>query len=326
MRSSVRVLIVAMAMVAVAIAFTATSALANHVQCGDVITQDTTLDSDLIDCPGDGIVIGADSVKLDLNGHTIDGVGTSGLHGARGVVGTSTADCPVGCSRGVTIEDGTIRQFFLGIELNSLSTLGDPPATIRHLTISDTGLAMEAFLANMRIQRNSMDSTMWVGASPETVIERNHVSNGGIGIADGSGARVERNSVTGGLFGIRVSDSADNLLIRNELSAAGVGIDASRSAYRTRVERNYVHDNVGDGIRVDCCESQVVDNVATRNGDDGIDVSFGSDEFGPNVVARNTADHNGDLGIVAAPGVIDGGGNRARNNGNVAQCLGVRCK
>ena len=30
-----------------------------HVQCGDVITQDTTLDSDLIDCPGDGIVIGA---------------------------------------------------------------------------------------------------------------------------------------------------------------------------------------------------------------------------------------------------------------------------
>ncbi len=30
-------------------------ALANHVQCGDVITQDTRLDSDLVDCPGDGI-------------------------------------------------------------------------------------------------------------------------------------------------------------------------------------------------------------------------------------------------------------------------------
>jgi dipeptidyl aminopeptidase/acylaminoacyl peptidase len=50
-------------------------AVANHVQCGDVITQDTTLDSDLIDCPGDGLVIGADNITLDLNGHTIDGTG-----------------------------------------------------------------------------------------------------------------------------------------------------------------------------------------------------------------------------------------------------------
>jgi hypothetical protein len=41
-------------------------ALGNHVRCGDVITQDTTLDSDLIDCPGDGIVIGASDITLDL--------------------------------------------------------------------------------------------------------------------------------------------------------------------------------------------------------------------------------------------------------------------
>src|SRR4051794_40004914 len=48
------------------------------VQCGDVITQDTKLDSDLTNCPGDGIVIGADDIELDLNGHTIDGVQTRG--------------------------------------------------------------------------------------------------------------------------------------------------------------------------------------------------------------------------------------------------------
>ena len=42
--------------------------------CGDVITQDTTLDSDLIDCPGDGVVIGASGITLDLAGHTIDGL------------------------------------------------------------------------------------------------------------------------------------------------------------------------------------------------------------------------------------------------------------
>ena len=48
-------------------------ALGSHIQCGDVIAQDTTLDSDLIDCPGNGIVIGSPDITVDLNGHTIDG-------------------------------------------------------------------------------------------------------------------------------------------------------------------------------------------------------------------------------------------------------------
>jgi hypothetical protein len=41
------------------------------VSCGDVITADTTLDSNLVDCPSNGIVIGADDITLDLNGHRI---------------------------------------------------------------------------------------------------------------------------------------------------------------------------------------------------------------------------------------------------------------
>ena len=302
------------------------SAPAHHVSCGDVITQNTKLDSDLVDCPDDGIVIGADGITLDLNGHVIDGVTSSNSHGARGVVGTTTDACPAGCSRGVTIENGSIRQFFLGLELNSLSTPDDAPTTIHRLTISDTALAMEAFLANMRIERNSMVGTMWVGASPQTVIERNRVSNGGIGIAGGSGARVVRNSVAGGHFGIRVFDAADNALIRNVVSGNGVGIDVTSSAYRTRIEGNVADANAEDGIRVDCCENQVVGNAATSNGDDGIDVDFGSDEYGPNVVAGNRARYNRDLGIVAALGVLDGGHNRAFGNGNPLQCLNIRCK
>jgi hypothetical protein len=43
-------------------------------------------------------------------------------------------------------------------------------------------------------------------------------------------------------------------------------------------------------------------------------------------LTKNTANDNGDLGIEAVPGVIDGGGNRARGNGNPAQCLNVSCK
>src|SRR5207249_4792673 len=45
------------------------------VHCGGVITQDTTLHNDLIDCPGAGLTIGAAGISIDLNGHTIDGQG-----------------------------------------------------------------------------------------------------------------------------------------------------------------------------------------------------------------------------------------------------------
>src|SRR3954447_10185545 len=43
------------------------------VACGDTITASVRLDHDLADCPDNGIVIGADGITLDLNGHTIDG-------------------------------------------------------------------------------------------------------------------------------------------------------------------------------------------------------------------------------------------------------------
>jgi hypothetical protein len=41
------------------------------VGCGDTITTDPTPDSDLVNCPNNGIMIGADNITLDLNGHTI---------------------------------------------------------------------------------------------------------------------------------------------------------------------------------------------------------------------------------------------------------------
>src|SRR6476620_3587392 len=45
---------------------------ANQPHCGDTITADTTLHKDLVNCPNNGIIIDADNVTLNLNGHTID--------------------------------------------------------------------------------------------------------------------------------------------------------------------------------------------------------------------------------------------------------------
>ena len=48
-------------------------------------------------------------------------------------------------------------------------------------------------------------------------------------------------------------------------------------------------------------------------------------KFGYSTITGNEADFNAVYGIEAVPGVRDGGGNRARGNGNVAQCSGVAC-
>jgi parallel beta-helix repeat protein len=44
-----------------------------HPKCGDIITQDTKLRKDLVDCVGHGLIIGANNILLDCNGYTIDG-------------------------------------------------------------------------------------------------------------------------------------------------------------------------------------------------------------------------------------------------------------
>ena len=72
------------------------------------------LDGDLIDCPNHGIVIGADDITLDLNGHRIDGDGTP----AAGC-NPRKEFCDIGVFNrghdGVTMRDGSVREFDAGV-------------------------------------------------------------------------------------------------------------------------------------------------------------------------------------------------------------------
>jgi hypothetical protein len=111
MKGLVRVGIVG-AIVAGLLGFGAVPALATHVSCGQVITKDTKLDNDLLDCPPNdessygaaAIVIGADDITLDLNGHT--------LHGGFRTLGTSTKGVSNEAGYdGVTVKNGTMTGY-----------------------------------------------------------------------------------------------------------------------------------------------------------------------------------------------------------------------
>lgn len=371
-------------------------AATNQVSCGDTITQDTKLDHDLSDCPGDGIIIGADNITLDLNGHTIDGDGACCDlldYGIR----NGTLFSPTAGHDHVTIKGGTIRQFAEGV-----SVFGVREIVLRTLNVSDSSegirlhdaddsvLDLSNVFANVRgldlrgsgnnlIRRNSFfdngSAISIIQTSGNNVVEQNRIfANSGGGISAGfvlSGAnRVVNNRLSGnGIVLLKASgfeieknvivhtsvpallllDADATRIERNVLTHNGAGIDLQMGSSNNRVARNSVLDNARDGIslrpfpsandgnellhnvvsrnggngiliRSDNAGNLVRENLTNRNGGDGIHV------YGPaNTLTRNSASRNGDLGIEAVPGVIDGGGNHAEDNGNPIQCVSVVC-
>jgi parallel beta-helix repeat protein len=140
----------------------------------------------------------------------------------------------------------------------------------------------------------------------------------GIGIQIyGNGSLVARNTVLDSpRYGIEVDDFQDpghtpasgNVIRDNTVDQSGLGIaigpEAAGVVLDTIIARNHVTHATGDGIQL-------------------IGPSTGLET---STLTKNVANRNGGFGIVAVPGTHDGGGNRAADNGNPAQCLNILCR
>jgi hypothetical protein len=257
-------------------------------KCGETITADTTLHKDLVDCPNNGIVIGADGITLDLNGQLIDGDGTptSGCDSGKEFCDTGIVNEG---HDGVTVMHGSIRQFGGGVTLfavrqnrvQGISTSGN------HFN------GIQLFNASQSLVRDSS------GRGPNEEI--------GLGLFSSHQVRLVHNSFRDtALGGIVVSGGTHNLVEGNKIR--GAGKEAPRD---------------GDGVAVDDEARHTIlrRNSASHANDDGFDV-----EGTTTKVAKNSAVRNGDLGIEAVRGVIDGGGNIAHHNGDPRQCTHIACK
>ena len=295
---------------------------AAHVSCGATITQNTVLDSNLTDCPQDGVKIGADGITLDLAGHTIDGSG-----GFSGVSNDSSYD-------GITIRNGRIKQFEFGVDMyeaNDVTVSGliateiishavlfvrSNNCVLRKSISYDTGAGLVNLLEsnNCLVERNAAFHTGANGArsvhvfkTTNSVVQWNWVSGAFHGVHLGSAANnvVKHNVLWGNVHGIDVFDSTDSDLLWNVVTSS---------------QESGIHI-WSDGIfGTETFGTRIVGNLATRSRGDGIYVND-KDTF----IARNLANRNADLGIQAVTGVTDGGGNRARFNGNPGQCTNVAC-
>jgi parallel beta-helix repeat protein len=321
----------AMVAVAICMALLPGSAMASHVQCGDVITQDTTLDSDLVDCPFDGVRIGASNVTLDLNGHTVDGNGAG--------AGVSSIAYFPGHS-GVTVRGGTIRDFEYGVALTASDGLVEDVVALEN---RDGGILVSG--SRHQITRSMAignGSGIWLAGGSDIEVSRNFAANNAIGIDvhEAHGNRVIRNTLSdngnqGLQAGIRVYGSWGNAVEQNRVAGGRIGILVQSpidedSPPANDFVRNRVTRAAEDGIQIDSTGgmTRLLENLVTRSGDDGIVVGSIPTAITDRsaVLARNIAHHNGDLGIEAVPGVIDGGQNHAFLNGNPLQCLVVACR
>jgi parallel beta-helix repeat protein len=339
--------------VAGVMAFDAGQVSASHVSCGDTISADTTLDSDLVDCPNNGLVIGADNVTLDLNGHTIDGDGTP----AAGC-DPDTEFCDVGVLNdghdGVTVAHGSVREFNVGVwglrvshnRLLGISSSGNQccglgffrgtRSLVRNSSGSGSGDANGMFLIashHVRVIHNSFrhngDQGMFVFDSTHNLIKGNLFSRNkvyGIVLEKSNRNQVKRNrSVRDGQVGIYVAPGNRNVIARNRVSHVrrsrghGRAIEVDGGDHNV-IARNSVRDTEENAILVGCPPCPVVvGTVVRRNhirgaGEDGVHID---DKARHTRLRRNVAKGAKDDGLDANDSTTKLTRNEARRNGDL---------
>jgi large repetitive protein len=374
-----RIAIVPALVVAGVVAFGGGTAQAAKVGCGARISKDTTLHKDLVNCPNNGIVITADGVTLDLNGHTIDGNGTPDSS-CDPVLHFCDFGVAFGKRHGVTVKHGSIRGFeggllafkahrdrLLGVSTSRNRFSGIGVAFSSRILIKNSsgdrttasegeGIGM-FFSSHLRVLNSSFRHNGHVGIKPvgckKSLIKGNVMARngdegflmeggrgfqlrrnqlvrngGGITLGPGSHNVITRNRVVRGHDGIRIEKGHRNLVAHNVVihtRRAGIRLGIKNPLFggaHNIVRRNVVRDSRVDGFLVGEKDrhSRLKNNVAKGSGDDGFDVESHSASLEGNRAVRNA-----DLGIQAVRGVIDGGGNVARGNGDRRQCTNIAC-
>jgi parallel beta-helix repeat protein len=259
---------------------------ARIVACGDTITESIRVANPLLDCSGDGLVIGAPGITIDLGGHRIDGID---LDGSAGI------DDSGGHDR-VEIRNGIVSDFADGILVSAVEGV-----TVTGVRVVGNRDGIHLLAASRSAIRGNTAHGNVIGINLENGSDENALAAN-----DASGNSID---------GFYVFESAGNALSGNLANANGTyGLEIF-TAVGSVLRKNVANGNDTDGIIVDVQSSDTVvkGNRASGNGLHGIEVFSGTG----NVLTKNTADENAVTGIRAAVATLTLRGNRANGNGLV---------
>jgi parallel beta-helix repeat protein len=245
-------------------------ALASQVSCGDTITADTTLDTDLVNCPNHGIVIGADGITLDLNGHLVDGDGTPAAD-----CNPRKEPCDFGVFNdghdGVTVMHGSVREFAVGVLFGSAAGKIRDNRVLGVSSNRNQFAGLGIFSSLRSLVRNS---------SGDGSLDR---EGSGMQLGDSHHVRILNNSFRHNAHtGIVTFESSRNVIKENLFLRNGDEAILMEGGERFRVTRNRFARN-GAGITLGPGSRNVITRNRVSRGRDGIRIEKGRD----NLVAHN---------------------------------------
>lgn len=290
----------------------ATPAHADVLACGTTVTKSVTLSADIGPCAGDGLVVNANKVTVDLNGFTISGNGN--------YEDTPQAGIRVAGKSNVVVTDtslartGTIKLFNAGVLID-----GGSANTVSNITTADnracntndftaTGFAPDPCNAS-----NMGDGILINGSDRNTVSGNTVTGNGNFNVASGgitmtnfstrnvvSGNTVKKNRNTG--LRVEAPNSVRNKITDNTSNengscgkffgrtfCGGNGLSLSFGAAQSEVLNNTFANNIGSGAftSFDSDRSTLSGNTATGNGGTGIGLGGGYITVSNNTVTLN---------------------------------------
>jgi parallel beta-helix repeat protein len=299
---------------------------ADQIICGQVIRTSTTIDNSLAGCAGDGLVIGASGITVDLNGNTIQGTGLG-----TGIQNNGHDD--------VTIRNGALLNFDHGLVLNP----GTERNSVTGLTLSRnewSAIQLNAASGN-HLTQNKISELGDVGLRFANGSSDNAIKGNVVGTGAGDSFVVElgshRNWFEGNVVqtsagqALRVHDASNTMVLANEFAgssdmsvtmtaAPGSVVQANRiggggdagvlltGGTASVVRFNAFGQSSDAGVILEGMSNSLVKgNSLASAGDAAIVLRGGSTDVR---VIDNTASHASDAGIF----ISDGGANTVRGN------------
>lgn len=287
--------------------------------CGMHLTESITLGADTPVCAGDGFIVDADGVTIDLNGHQVRGNGTLGSTGIK------TAPF----LQRLTIANGMVRGFQTGIaapvgelkvknvevrdNASGGAVLGGGDMVIDKSAFVGNGGRGLTLTASTPTTAAKIKSTMFVGnegdglfADDASLVVTKGVAagNGGVGLlfgTAGSGQVAKNLAAANGQDGIRVGEAfgavAPVRLTKNEIFGNDEsGIVVAASSVGAVVEGNVSGGNGGSGLALmsDAAGTTLAKNDLVGNDSSGLFVDV---MVGATAVTQNKAFGNGTSGL-----------------------------
>ena len=199
--------------------------------CGTMILADLKLDHDLT-CTGPGLIVGADGITINLNGHAITGPGSG--------VGINVAN-----RTGVLIVGGTVRNFLAGVQLVNSTTIvvkenrftGNQDAVF---LIGTSGSIIKENIAWQNTRVGVMLRPSGIRNSTQNVVAENTLTdntNGMILVETPTGNTIKENRISGSSnAGINVNGPVSGNVIKENWfigNAAGIRLNPVGGLFAT---------------------------------------------------------------------------------------------